>query len=53
MWLDLRRVAGWAAVGFLAGRVIWAPADAGHLMANLAAFMSKDITGTSHFVASI
>jgi hypothetical protein len=52
-WVDLRRVAGWAAVGFLIGSIVWAPAAVGHLAANVGVFMSKDVAGTENFVAAL
>ena len=51
--MNLKTIAGWAAVAFIVWWVIQQPTSAAHLVHNIGTFLSTAATGLSHFVSSI
>ncbi len=51
--MNVKTIAGWAAVAFVVWRVIAQPTGAQHLVHNIGTFLSTAAAGLSHFVASI
>jgi hypothetical protein len=51
--VNLKTIAGWAAVAFIVWWVIQQPTSAAHLVHNIGTFLSTAATGLSHFVSSI
>ncbi len=51
--MNLKTVAGWAAVAFIVFWVIVEPAHVAHLVHNIGTFLSVAAAGLSHFVSQI
>jgi hypothetical protein len=51
--VNLKTIAGWAAIAFIVWWVIQQPTSAAHLVHNIGTFLSTAATGLSHFVSSI
>jgi hypothetical protein len=51
--VNLKTIAGWAAVAFIVWFVIEQPASAGHIVHNIGAFLAKAASGFSSFVSSV
>ncbi len=51
--MNLKTIAGWAALAFIVWFVIEQPANAGHIVHNIGSFLATAASGFSHFVASI
>jgi hypothetical protein len=51
--VNLKTIAGWAALAFVVWFVIEQPEAAGHIVHNIGAFLATAASGFSHFVASI
>ncbi len=51
--MNVKTIAGWAAVAFVLWWVIESPASAAHLVHNLGNFLSTAAAGLSHFFTSI
>ena len=51
--MNLKTIAGWAAVAFVIWWVIEQPSSAAHLVHNIGAFLSTAASGLSSFVSSI
>ena len=51
--VNVKTIAGWAALAFIVWWVVEQPADAAHLVHNIGTFLSTMAAGLSHFVANI
>jgi hypothetical protein len=51
--VNIKTIAGWAAIAFVVWWVIQQPTNAAHLVHNIGTFLSSAATGFSHFVSSI
>jgi hypothetical protein len=51
--VNIKTIAGWAAIAFVVWWVIQQPTNAAHLVHNIGTFLSSSATGFSHFVSSI
>jgi hypothetical protein len=51
--VNIKTIAGWAAIAFVVWWVIQQPTNAAHLVHNIGTFLSSSANGFSHFVSSI
>ncbi len=51
--VNLKTIAGWAAVAFIVWWVIEQPTGAAHVVHNIGTFLSTAASGLSHFFASV
>ena len=51
--MNVKTIAGWAAIAFVVWWVIMQPHNASELVAHVGTFLSTAASGLSHFVASI
>jgi len=51
--LNVKQIAGYAALAFVVWWIIQQPTNAAHIVHNLGTFLSTAATGFSHFVSSI
>jgi hypothetical protein len=51
--VNLKTIAGYAVIAFIAWWIIEQPTDAAHLVHNIGTFLSTAAAGVSHFVATI
>lgn len=51
--MNIKTIAGWAAIAFVAWWIIQQPTNAAHVVHNIGTFLSTAASGLSHFVASV
>ena len=51
--MNLKTIAGWAALAFIIWWILVEPASAAHVVHNIGAFLSSAAHGISTFIASI